>query len=40
MNWYKNNKDQWQKIIETVAAETHRTTQMIEKRYDSIHFSL
>ncbi len=31
MNWYKEYKEQWKKIIETVAAEEHRTTQMVEK---------
>ncbi|MDT3844786.1 MAG: nucleotidyl transferase AbiEii/AbiGii toxin family protein [Bacillota bacterium] len=31
MNWYKENKDQWKEIIETVSAEEHRTTQMVEK---------
>lgn len=31
MNWYKEYKNQWKEIIETVAAEKHRTTQMVEK---------
>ena len=31
MNWYKDNKDTWKEIIETVAAERHRSTQMVEK---------
>ena len=31
MNWYKDNKDVWKEIIETVAAEEHRTVQMVEK---------
>lgn len=31
MNWYDEYKDQWREIIETVAAEEHRTTQMVEK---------
>ena len=31
MNWYKDNKDAWKEIIETVAAERHRSTQMVEK---------
>ncbi|WP_028235990.1 hypothetical protein [Pseudobutyrivibrio sp. MD2005] len=31
MSWYKNFKEEWQKIIETVAREANRTTQMIEK---------
>lgn len=31
MSWYKDNKDVWREIIETVAAEEHRTTQMVEK---------
>ncbi|WP_027215629.1 nucleotidyl transferase AbiEii/AbiGii toxin family protein [Butyrivibrio fibrisolvens] len=31
MSWYREYKDQWKEIIETVAAEEHRTTQMVEK---------
>ena len=31
MSWYRENKDKWKQIIETVAAEEHRTTQMVEK---------
>ena len=31
MNWYKGNRDTWLAIIETTAAETHRTVRMIEK---------
>ena len=31
MNWYKEYKDEWKEIIETVATEEHRTTQMVEK---------
>ena len=31
MNWYKSDADTWKEIIETVAAEEHRTTQMVEK---------
>ena len=31
MNWYEGYKDEWKEIIETVAAEEHRTTQMVEK---------
>lgn len=31
MSWYKEYKDQWKEIIETVAAEERRTTQMVEK---------
>ncbi|MBR0396870.1 MAG: nucleotidyl transferase AbiEii/AbiGii toxin family protein [Eubacterium sp.] len=31
MNWYKEHGDEWKEIIETVAAEEHRTTQMVEK---------
>ena len=31
MNWYSDYKPQWREIIETVAAEEHRTTQMVEK---------
>lgn len=35
MSWYKDDKDAWKEIVETVAAEEHRTTQMVEK--DTIH---
>ena len=35
MSWYKDNRDAWKEIIETVAAEAHRTVQMVEK--DTIH---
>ena len=31
MSWYREYKEQWKEIIETVAAEEHRTTQMVEK---------
>lgn len=31
MNWYKNNKQEWKQIIETVSSETKRSNQMIEK---------
>ena len=31
MNWYKEYRGQWKEIIETVADEEHRTTQMVEK---------
>ena len=31
MNWYKEYKKEWTEIIETVAAEEHRQTQMVEK---------
>lgn len=31
MNWYEEYKDQWKEIIETIASEEHRTTQMVEK---------
>jgi len=31
VNWYRNYKEQWKEIIETVAAEEHRAIQMIEK---------
>ena len=31
MSWYKEYKNQWKEIIETVAAEEHRTAQMVEK---------
>ncbi len=31
MSWYRENKDEWKQIIETVAAEERRTTQMVEK---------
>ena len=35
MSWYKDDKEAWKEIVETVAAENHRTTQMVEK--DTIH---
>lgn len=31
MNWYKNSKDEWKEIIETVAREMNKTEQMVEK---------
>jgi len=31
VSWYDEYKDQWREIIETVAAEERRTTQMVEK---------
>ena len=31
MNWYREDGSTWREIIETVAAEEHRTTQMVEK---------
>lgn len=31
MSWYKDHREIWKQIIETVAAEEHRTTQMVEK---------
>lgn len=31
MSWYKEYKKEWTEIIETVAAEEHRQTQMVEK---------
>lgn len=31
MSWYSDYEYQWKEIIETVAAEEHRTTQMVEK---------
>lgn len=31
MSWYSDYKAQWKEIIETVAAEEHRTAQMVEK---------
>ena len=31
MSWYKDHREVWKQIIETVAAEEHRTTQMVEK---------
>ena len=31
MSWYRDYKEQWKEIIETVAAEEHRMTQMVEK---------
>ena len=30
MSWYKSDMVAWKEIIETVAAEEHRTAQMIE----------
>lgn len=29
MSWYRDYKEQWKEIIETVAAEEHRTTQIL-----------
>jgi predicted nucleotidyltransferase component of viral defense system len=31
VNWFKGDKSIWKEIIETVAAEEHRSTQMVEK---------
>ena len=31
MSWYKENADTWKRIIETVASEDNRSTQMVEK---------
>ena len=31
MSWYKEYREQWKEIIETIASEEHRTTQMVEK---------
>jgi hypothetical protein len=31
VSWYKNDKDLWKEIIETVATEERRSTQMVEK---------
>ena len=31
MSWYSSYREAWKEIIETVAAEKRRTTQMIEK---------
>ena len=31
MNWYNENRSEWKEIIETVAAEEHRTVQIVEK---------
>ncbi len=31
MSWYRDYKEQWKEIIETVAAEEHHTTQMVEE---------
>ena len=31
MNWYEQNKKEWKEIIETVAAEEHRSAEMVEK---------
>lgn len=35
MSWYREDKAAWREIIDTVAAEEHRPTQMVEK--DTIH---
>ena len=31
MSWYNEYRNEWKGIIETVAAEEHRTVQMVEK---------
>ena len=31
MNWYKQNRNEWEEIIETVASEEHRSVEMVEK---------
>ena len=31
MSWYKEHGNEWKEIISTVAAEKHKTTQMVEK---------
>lgn len=31
MSWYSDYKEQWKEIIETVASEKHRVTQVVEK---------
>ena len=31
MNWYRENRDAWRQIVETVAAEEKRSVQMVEK---------
>ena len=31
MNWYREHEDTWKQIIDTVAAEERRSTQMVEK---------
>ena len=31
MNWYREYRREWTEIIEAVAAEEHRTVQMVEK---------
>ena len=31
MNWYRDHKEQWKEMIETVASEEHRTVQIVEK---------
>ena len=31
MSWYKEDKDIWKDLIETVAAETARSNTMVEK---------
>ncbi len=41
MSWYKEHKQEWKEIIETISREVNRTPQMIEKekeqkRYDAL----
>lgn len=36
MSWHREYKEQWKEIIETVAAEEHRTTQ---RRYRFVYES-
>ena len=31
MSWYKEHKQEWKEIIETISREVNRTPQMIEK---------
>ncbi len=40
MNWYKEYESEWKQIIETVANETHRTEEMIEKDTIQSYFLL
>ncbi len=36
MNWYRENKEEWKEIIETVTRELGRTEIMVEK--DTIQY--
>ncbi|MCD7819864.1 MAG: hypothetical protein LUH07_12580 [Lachnospiraceae bacterium] len=31
MSWYNDNRSEWKEIIETVAGETRRSVEMVEK---------